>query len=237
MSAIGATKDTGRAYDVGTKIGGFLNTLGFNMDNAPVADVITNPANTVIGARSFGTDCNLVSEMVLAEMRGLEEQNVIPVIKHYPGHGATEADTHKGYAYTNKTLDEMMENELVPFIDAIEAGAEVIMAAHISCPNVVGDDTPTSVSETMINEILRGKLGYQGIVVTDALNMGAIAEEYSSGQAAVKALKAGVDILLMPEDFKAAYDGVISAVRDGEVTEERIDESVKRIINLKMKRF
>ena len=235
MSTIGATKDTQKAYDVGVQIGTFLNELGFNMDNAPVADVITNPENTVIGSRSFGTDCNLVSEMVLAEMKGLEDQNVIPVIKHYPGHGATEADTHEGYAYTNKTLDEMMENELVPFIDAIEAGAEVIMAAHISCPNITGDDTPTSVSKVMIHDILREQLGYQGIVVTDALNMGAIADEYGSGQAAVLALQAGVDILLMPADFKAAYESVFDAVNTEKITEERIDESVKRIVELKLK--
>ena len=122
MSVIGATGDPQNAYNVGAKIGSFLYDLGFNMNNAPDADVLTNPSNTVIGSRSFGTDCNLVSEMMLAEMKGLQDQNIIPVIKHYPGHGATEADTHAGSAYTNKTLDEMMANELVPFINGINAG-------------------------------------------------------------------------------------------------------------------
>ena len=234
MSVIGATGDPQNAYNVGAKIGSFLYDLGFNMDNAPDADVLTNPSNTVIGSRSFGTDCNLVSEMMLAEMKGLQDQNIIPVIKHYPGHGATEADTHAGYAYTNKTLNEMMANELVPFINGINAGVKVIMAAHISCPNIVGDNTPSSLSGVMINDILRGQLGYQGVVTTDALNMGAIAEEYSSGQAAVQALQAGVDILLMPENFQEAYQGVLSAVGDGRLTEERINESVRRIVNLKL---
>ena len=234
MSVIGATGDPQNAYNVGAKIGSFLYDLGFNMDNAPDADVLTNPSNTVIGSRSFGTDCNLVSEMMLAEMKGLQDQNIIPVIKHYPGHGATEADTHAGYAYTNKTLNEMMANELVPFINGINAGVKVIMVAHISCPNIVGDNTPSSLSGVMINDILRGQLGYQGVVTTDALNMGAIAEEYSSGQAAVQALQAGVDILLMPENFQEAYQGVLSAVGDGRLTEERINESVRRIVNLKI---
>lgn len=235
MSVVGRTEDSHNAYEVGVTIGSFLSNLGFNMNNAPVADVLTNPTNTVIGSRSFGTDCILVSEMVLAEIKGLQEKKVIPVIKHYPGHGSTEADTHNGYAYTNKTLDEMMKNELVPFIAAIDAGVDVIMVSHISCPSIVGDGTPTSLSEKMIQEILREMLGYQGVVITDALNMGAIAEDYSSSQAAIEAIKAGVDILLMPEDFQSAYQGILNAVQSGEINETRIDESLRRIIELKLK--
>lgn len=234
MQEIGATGDSQNAYNIGVRIGSFLYELGFNMDNAPDADVLTNPANMVIGSRSFGTDCNLVSEMVLAEMQGLKEQGVISVLKHYPGHGATEADTHQGYAYTTKTLDEIMSNELVPFINGINAGAEVIMAAHISCPNIVGDNTPTSLSRVMLTDILREQLGYQGIIITDALNMGAIAEEYTSAQAAVLAIQAGADILLMPENFQESYAGIIEAVNNGTLTEDRINESVKRIIDLKL---
>ncbi|MDO4313220.1 MAG: glycoside hydrolase family 3 N-terminal domain-containing protein [Eubacteriales bacterium] len=234
MQEIGATGDAKNAYDVGIRIGSFLHELGFNMNNAPDADVLTNPANTVIGSRSFGTDCNLVSDMVLSEMNGLEEQMVIPVLKHFPGHGATEADTHQGYAYTTKTLDELMSNELIPFINGINAGAEVIMAAHISCPNIIGDDTPTSLSKIMLTDILRGQLGYQGIIITDALNMGAIAEEYTSAQATVLALQAGADILLMPESFQESYAGILEAVNSGTLTEDRINESVKRIIDLKL---
>lgn len=234
MQEIGATGNAQNAYDVGVRIGSFLHDLGFNMDNAPDADVLTNPANTVISSRSFGMDCHLVSEMVLAEMKGLKEQKVIPILKHYPGHGATEADTHEGYAYMSKTLEEIMSNELVPFIDGIQQEAEVIMAAHISCPNITGDNTPASLSKVMLSDILRGQLGYEGIIITDALNMGAIAEGYTSAQAAVLALQAGVDILLMPENFQESYEGLLDAVRNGTLTEERINESVKRIIGLKL---
>ena len=235
MKAIGETGDTQNAYQVGVQIGSFLHDLGFNMDNAPDADVLTNPANKVIGARSFGTDPDLVADMAVVEMQGLEQQNIIPVIKHFPGHGATEADTHEGYAYTDKTLEEMKRSELVPFQKSIESKAYVIMVAHISCPNITGDSTPASLSHTMITDILREEMGYRGVVITDALNMGAIAEEYTSAQAAVKALQAGTDILLMPENFEESYKGIIHAVNNGEITEERINESVRRILKLKLK--
>lgn len=234
MKAIGETGDTQNAYQVGLQIGSFLHDLGFNMDNAPDADVLTNPANKVIGSRSFGRDPDLVADMVMAEMQGLKQQNIIPVIKHFPGHGATEADTHQGYAYTDKSLEEMKQSELVPFQKAIEANAPVIMAAHISCPDITGDSTPASLSHTMITDILRGQMGYQGVVITDALNMGAIAEEYTSAQAAVKVLQAGADILLMPENFEESYNGIITAVSTGDLTEERINESVRRILKLKL---
>lgn len=234
MKAIGETGDVQNAYHVGVEIGSFLHDLGFNMDNAPDADVLTNPANKVIGSRSFGTDPNLVANMAVAEMQGLEQQNIIPVIKHFPGHGATEADTHQGYAYTDKTLEEIKQSELVPFQKVIESNVPVIMVAHISCPNITGDSTPASLSHTMITDILRGQMGYQGVVITDALNMGAIATEYTSAQAAIKALQAGADILLMPENFQESYNGIINAVSNGELTEERINESVRRILKLKL---
>ena len=154
--------------------------------------------------------------------------------KHFPGHGATEGDTHKGYAYTNKTLDELKQSELVPFAYAIENGAEFIMAAHISVPNITNDDTPTSLSKTMITDVLREQMGYDGIVVTDAMNMGAVTEQYTSAQAAVKALQAGADIILMPENFQEAYQGVLDAVKSGELTEQQIDTAVTRIVKVKV---
>lgn len=234
MRDIGITGDSGKAYEVGTKLGSFLYELGFNVDNAPVADVLSNPANTVVKTRSFGSDCNLVSEMALAELRGIEDQNVVGVLKHYPGHGATEADSHQGYAYTNATLDEMMSNELVPFINGINSGVQMIMVGHISCPNVTDDNMPASMSEKMVSDILRTQLGYEGVVTTDAMDMGAIAESYSSGDAAVRAIQAGVDIILMPDNFQEAYQGVIDAVENGTISEERIDESLLRIVYLKL---
>lgn len=235
MSAVGESGDTEVARDVGVRIGSFLADLGMNMDNAPVADVLSNSANTVIGDRSFGSDSALVARMALAEYQGLKEQGIIGVYKHFPGHGATEADTHEGYAYTEATLEAMLSEDLVPFNYGIDNGVQVIMAAHIACPNVTGDDTPASLSYCMLTEVLRGQMGYEGVIMTDGLNMGAIVNQYTSAEAAVKAITAGADLLLMPADFQAAYEGVLEAVRNGDISEKRIDESVRRILELKIK--
>lgn len=234
MKAIGASGDPQQAYALGEKIGKFLGGLGFNMDNAPDADVLTNPKNTVVRDRSFGTDSSVVSEMALAELRGLEDQGVKGLLKHFPGHGATAADTHEGYAYTDATLEEMKADELAPFADGIEAGVDIIMVGHISCPKVTGNEEPASLSEKMITGVLREDMGFDGIVITDAMNMGAVAQNYSPAEAAVKAVLAGVDIILMPEDFQQAYAGILNAVKSGKITQERIDASVSRIVKLKL---
>ena len=234
MADIGAAGHVDAAKQVGEDIGSYLAELGFNLDFAPVADVLSNPENTVVRKRSFGSDPELVSDMAIAVSDGLEEKGLLSAYKHFPGHGATSADTHKGYAYTDKTLEELEACELIPFQRCIADDAKIIMAAHISVPNVTGDDTPTSLSKTMVTDILREKMGYTGLVVTDAMNMGAITEEYTSAEAAVKALQAGVDVVLMPENYQQAYQGVLDAVADGTLTEERIDESVTRIITVKL---
>lgn len=234
MADIGASGDVQKAKQAGETIGTYLSALGFNLDFAPDADVLTNPENTVVKKRSFGSDPQVVSDMSLAVAQGLAQHQIHSVYKHFPGHGATEGDTHKGYAYTNKTLDELKQSELVPFAHAIENGAEFIMVAHISVPNITNDDTPTSLSKTMITDVLREQMGYDGIVVTDAMNMGAVTEQYTSAQAAVKALQAGADIILMPENFQKAYQGVLDAVKSGELTEEQIDTAVTRIVKVKI---
>ena len=236
MAEIGANGDPQEAYEVGNTIGAYLSGYGFNMDFAPDADVLTNPENTVVANRSFGSDPQLVWQMASQVATGLEEQGIWPVWKHFPGHGATAGDTHEGFAYTDQTLEELWEEELLPFRNAVEAGADCVMAAHIAVPAVTGDDTPASLSETMIDEILRQKMGFEGVVVTDALNMGAIQDHYSSGEAAVKALKAGADLLLMPSDFHKAKEAVAAAVENGELSQERIDQSVIRIGIMKLKR-
>lgn len=234
MAKIGASGDVQQARQAGETIGSYLSELGFNLDFAPDADVLTNPDNTVVKKRSFGSDPRVVSDMSLAVAQGLAQHQVYSVYKHFPGHGATAGDTHQGYAYTDKTLDELKQSELIPFENAIQNNAAFIMAAHISAPRVTGDDTPASLSETMITDILRGQMGYDGIVVTDAMNMGAVTEQYTSAQAAVKALQAGADLVLMPEDFQEAYQGVLDAVKDGTLTEQRINESVTRIVKVKV---
>ena len=234
MSDVGSRGDTQEAYEVGSTIGAYLSDLGFNMDAAPDTDVLTNPNNQVVKYRSFSSDPQLVTEMAASELRGLNEQGIIGMYKHFPGHGGTTDDSHEGYAYVDDTLEELKSGAFVPFQDGIDNGIQVIMVSHISCPNVTGDNTPATLSKMMITDILRNNMGFDGMVITDAMNMGAITARYSSSEAAVAALNAGVDMLLMPEDFQSAYQGVLGAVKDGTVSEERIDESVRRILELKL---
>ena len=227
--------DEDEARQAGSTIGAYLKQLGFNMDFAPVADVLTNPENTVISDRSFGSDPGRVCRLAAAYSDGLHNSGILSTYKHFPGHGATSGDTHQGYAYTDKTYEQLKESELKPFLRAGEDGADFVMAAHIAAPAVTGSDIPCSLSEKMLTEILRDDLGYDGIVITDALNMGAIVNDYSSGQAAVRAFSAGADMLLMPADFKSAYEAMLQAVRNGEIAAERLDMSVARIIRTKLR--
>lgn len=234
MSEIGNSGDVDEAYRVGQEMGKYLSDLGFNVDFAPVADVLSNPSNEVVRERSFGSDPDLVAEMSAAVLKGLEENGVFGTLKHYPGHGATEGDTHAGYAYTSNTLDNLLTCELIPFERGIQEGASFIMAGHISLPNVTGGDTPASLSYKMLAEILRDQMDYDGIIITDAMNMGAITQSYSSADAAVKSIQAGADIILMPEDFNSAYQGVLNAVHNQVIAEDRIDGSVSRILKVKL---
>lgn len=234
MSEIGAAGDTEKAYEIGSQIGAYLKDLGFNMDAAPDADVLTNSENEVVKYRSFGSDPELVAKMAAAELKGLNEQGIIGLYKHFPGHGGTTADSHAGYAYVDDTLEELKSGALIPFQEGADNGLRVIMVSHIACPEVTGDDTPATLSKELITDLLRGDMNFDGLVITDALNMGAITNQYSSGEAAVAALNAGVDMLLMPADFQGAYEGVMSALESGGLTEERIDESVTRILKIKL---
>ena len=236
IATVGAAEDVCLvAYEAGETIGNYLNELGFNLNFAPVADVLTNPDNQVVAKRSFGNDPALVSQSAYEYLNGLQEYQILGVYKHFPGHGATLADTHEGYAYTDKTLEQLKEADLIPFMDGANKQVPMIMSGHISLPNVTGDNLPASLSGTMITDILREELGYEGVIITDALNMGAIANTYTSGEACIMALEAGNDMLLMPTDFKTAYAEVLQAVRDGRIPEARIDQSVKNILKIKLR--
>lgn len=215
------------------EIGRYLKELGFNFDFAPDADVITNPLNQIIASRSFGTDPKRVSKFSKAYSDGLHEEGILSSYKHFPGHGSTEGDTHEGFAYTNRSLDELMQSELIPFKDAMKAGADSVMVAHISVPNVIGDNTPCTLSEKMITDILRNQFGFEGLIVTDALNMKAITKNYTPKDAAVMTVKAGADIVLMPLELETAIEAIKAAVLNGEIAEERIDASVRRILEKK----
>lgn len=234
MSEIGSTGDAAKAQEAGVSVGSYLSEFGFNMDFAPVADVVEE-GNTVIGERSFGSDTNLVASMVSAWVEGLQSTGVSACLKHFPGLGDTTEDTHEGMAATEKTLEDFTSRDFPVYQAGIEAGVDFVMVSHLSAPNVTGDNTPASLSEKMITEILRGQLGYEGVVITDAMNMTAITDYYTADEAAVKALQAGADMILMPEDYETAYNGVLEAVNNGTLTEERINESLRRIFRVKRK--
>lgn len=232
MADIGATGDAAKAQEAGADIGAYLSGFGFNLDFAPVADVVAE-GNTTIGARSFGSDPNLVAPMVAGVVKGMQSMGVSACLKHFPGLGDTTEDTHEGMANTKKSLDDFNAVDFPVYQAGIEAGTDFVMVSHLSAHNVTGDNTPASLSEKMITEILRGQLGYDGIVITDAMNMTAITDYYTADEAAVKALQAGADMILMPEDYKTAYQGVLDAVNSGTITVERIDESLRRIYRVK----
>lgn len=236
MEEIGANGDVNKAYEVGASLAQNLKDLNFNMDFAPVADILTNPENTVVKKRSFGSDANLVSDMVEAEVKGFLDNDMVCSLKHFPGHGNTEADSHKGMAVSNCDLDTLRERELIPFKAGIEAGAETVMVGHISLPNIIGDDTPATLSPTIVTDLLRQELNFKGVIITDSMQMGAVADYYTPEEAAVKAILAGNDMLLMPTDLDRAFNGILTAVQSGEISEDRIDESVRRILILKLKK-
>lgn len=234
MYEIGETKDPVKAKEAGVTIGGYLSDIGFNLNFAPVADLAME-GNETIGDRSFGNNAGEVATMVSASVEGMQEGGVITCLKHFPGLGSSEDDTHTGMAITEKTREDFATTDFMSFQAGIDAGTEMVMVSHLSVPNIIGDNTPASFSVTMVQDVLRGELGFDGIVITDSMDMAAITDYYTSDEAAVKALQAGADMILMPEDFEVAYEGVLAALNDGTLTEERIDESLRRIYRVKYK--
>ena len=239
MAAIGATGDPKNAYECGNTIGTYLKRYDFDIDFAPVADVNTNPDNIIIGPRAFSDDPAVAAPMVTNYLQGLKDAGITGCIKHFPGHGDTTNDTHSGYVQSLKTWDEMNQCEMVTFRAGIQWGCQLIMTAHIAVPNVTDTNIPSTLSSVVLQDKLRGELGYQNIIITDGMEMGAITMHYTSGEAAVGSIKAGVDIVLGPRDFTEAFDAVIAAVNNGTLSEERINQSVRRILTLRyaMKRM
>ncbi|MCD8188652.1 MAG: glycoside hydrolase family 3 protein [Clostridiales bacterium] len=233
MEEIGSTGDPDLAYEVGNTIGSEIAQFGFNLDFAPVADVNSNPDNPVIGERAFSSDADVAAEMVAAAVQGFRDSGVLCTLKHFPGHGDTTTDSHLGYTEVTKTLDELRALEFKPFQAGIDAGADFVMVGHLSVPQVTGDDLPATLSKTMI-DLLKDELGFEGLIITDSMSMSAITDRYSSGEAAVLAVQAGVDILLMPADLQSAASALVSAVEEGAITEERINESVLKILKVKL---
>lgn len=233
MESLAAKKGAHGVRDAAATIGRYLREYGFDIDFAPVADVNTNPHNIVIGPRAFSSKPEEAATMVKAYLAGLQKAGVLGCVKHFPGHGDTSADTHFGYAVSRKNLSQLRQCELVPFRAGIDAGVRLVMTAHISLPAVTGSDIPSTLSPEVLQGILREEMGFDGVIVTDAMEMGAITKQYSSVEACILAVKAGVDVLLCVKDYRTAVDAIEAAVLAGDIPETRINESVHRIFALK----
>ena len=217
MKEVGAQGDIKNAHRVGNYIATYLKSYGFNVDFAPVADVWIEPENTVVQERAFSNDPDLAGAMVAECVKGFQEKNIATALKHFPGHGATTADSHQGAAYSYRNLEDLRQCEFVPFRSGIEAGSEFVMLGHIALPTITGNEIPATLSAQIGAQLLREELKYDGIVITDAMNMGAIVNYYSASDAAIFAVQSGVDMILMPSDFWTAYQGVLDAVKDGHI--------------------
>jgi beta-N-acetylhexosaminidase len=243
MSTVGTTwvgpmldyKDDGTetAFANAQTIASDLISCGFNTDLAPVADVWSNPENTVIGDRAYSDDFEQAALLVAAAVEGFHAGGAACTLKHFPGHGNTSADSHYGAVYVERTLEELRENELLPFQAGIDAGADMVMIGHLIVSDM--DDEPAPFSYAIVTQLLRQEMGFTGVVITDGLQMKAMTDSYTSGEIAVKAVQAGVDLLLCPQSLEQAVTALEDAVESGELSESRIDESVQRILLLKLR--
>ena len=236
MKKIGDSGDPGKAYDIGARIAANISSLGFNVAFAPVADVLTNPQNTAIGDRSFGRDPTLVAEMVAQEVLGLQQNGVSAAVKHFPGHGDTIADTHNGYAESTRTPEQLRAVEFLPFKAGIDADVDFVMLSHVSVIKADESRLPASLSHKVVTEYLKNELGFKKLVITDSMSMGAVLNNYAPGEAAVLSLNAGADMLLCPSSIDKTIRGILDAIQIGRLTEERIDESVAKILQVKINR-
>ncbi len=234
--AAGATRDPALVRAAEWATARQLRALGVNLDYAPVADVNTDPANPVIGTRSFGSDAALVSRMTSAAIAGFHAAGVATAAKHFPGHGDTDVDSHTGLPVIRHTSRQWQRIDAPPFQAAVRSGADMIMSAHIVVPALERSGDPATLSHAVITGMLRNKFGYRGVITTDALQMAGVREHYSNGQIAVRAIQAGCDELLMPQSLSTAYNTVLSAVRGGQLPAKRLNQSVTRILMLKAKR-
>lgn len=226
--------DEAEARRIGEEMGAYLAELGFNVNFAPDADVLTVANNEVMRLRSFGSDSDRVTALCAAFSEGLASQGVLPCYKHFPGLGSAVTDLHDGTASSRRSLEELFVNEFAPFLDAAERGMPMIMVSHIKLPKVSTDGLPASLSHEIVTGLLREELAFEGVIVTDALNMGAITQEYAVDEAAVMAFEAGADMLLLTGGFREAYEAVLAAVQDGRISPERLDESLLRILRMKL---
>ncbi len=233
IMAVGATGDPHDAFTIGAAAAVEGRAVGIHVNFAPDADVNNNPANPIINIRSFGEDPRTVSRLVAEYVRGLHEHGMLATLKHFPGHGDTETDSHIGLPVITAGYARLDSLELVPFRAGIAAGADVVMSAHIAFPALTGSNEPATVSAAVLTGLLRDSLRFPGLVVTDALMMGAIVAKYGAGEATVRAFLAGSDLLLIPADADSAVLAMTAAVASGRVTRERLAQSVRRVLEIK----
>ncbi|MGW1895318.1 glycoside hydrolase family 3 protein [Streptomyces sp. NPDC002004] len=233
--ALGAGGSRSDARSAARIAGAELRAIGIRQNYAPVADVNVNPANPVIGVRSFGADPDAVAGLVAAQVKGYQSRDIASTSKHFPGHGDTATDSHYGFPVIQHTREQWARLDAPPFKAAVAAGIDSVMTAHIMVPALDPSGDPATLSHPILTGILRGELGYDGVVVTDSLGMEGVRQKYGDDRVPVLALKAGVDQLLNPPDLHLAWNAVLQAVRSGELTEDRLDESILRILRLKAK--
>ena len=233
IMAVGATGDPHDAYTIGAAAAVEGRAVGIHVNFAPDADVNNNPANPIINTRSFGEDPRTVSRLVAEYVRGLHEHGMLATLKHFPGHGDTQTDSHIGLPVITAGYARLDSLELVPFRAGIAAGADVVMSAHIAFPALTGSNDPATLSAAVLTGLLRDSLRFPGLVVTDALMMGAIVTKYGAGEATVRAFLAGSDLLLIPADPDSAVLAMTAAVAAGRVTPERLAQSVRRVLEIK----
>jgi beta-N-acetylhexosaminidase len=231
--AIGATGNPHFAYEFGRITAREARAVGIQWSNTPVADVNSNPHNPIINTRSFGEGPAQVAAMVEAYVRGAQEEGMIATLKHFPGHGDTEEDTHMKLPSLPFDLARLDAMEFVPFKAGIQAGAKAVMTAHIALPNIDPEKRPSTLSPVIVNELLRGHLGFKGLVVTDGMTMQGVTDHFSPSEAAIRAIEAGVDVILVPANLADAYNGLLGAVKSGRISQSRLDESVRRVLAAK----
>lgn len=231
-SDIGISGDANRAYQAGTNIAAYLTQLGINLDFAPVAD-LANVDNSVMSSRSYGQDAATVSPFVTAMISGLQDNGITACLKYFPGGGSATVGTDEEQVIIDRTLEELQDQELTVFRAGIEAGVKIVMVGNMTVSAISTDGMPASMSKEVVTDCLREELGFDGVIITADMSEAAISDNYGADQAAVMALRAGCDMVLMPSDFEQAYEGVLTAVQDGTISEERINDSLRRIYRIK----
>lgn len=235
MWGIGESGNTETAYQSGVQTASYLKELGFNLNLGPAADLTEAPDQSIVGKDSYGKDPGMAGSMAASAVSGMEDTGISACLKHFPGIGLAASDPAKGMAVLDRSMQDLQAAELEAFRMGTSSEVDMVMVSHVSLPQILGDQRPCSLSEEIVTDVLRGELGYQGIILTDAMDQGAVTEYYAAGEAAVMALKAGCDMVYMPGNFEEAYQAVLSAVKEGVIAQERVEESLKKIYRVKLR--